>query len=491
MSDVSEERPQRNVARGAAWALSQSVLTRLLSFAVFALLGRLLEPQAFGLVALSQIVIDLMTLFVNAGATAFLVQRDEVDEACRSTVFWSCTATSVVLCVLIWLTSDLGAQLLGEPELGGVVAWLALLLPLSAASAPQQGLLARSFDFKALALRSTVAAILGGVAGIAAAYQGWGAYALVAQQLVTAGVGTLALWAATRWKPQLRWSREVYREQVVYGRSIVGSGLLRALNLRMDALMVGGLLGIEALGVYSVARRILDLGTRTLSKPIESVAMSVLAREKHSSEGLERVYHRSLIGITAFTAAPFAGLAALAPDVVPLLLGPRWSEAIPPLAVLCGSGLFIAPNYINGALLRAVGKPNILLRIQIVLMLPYVPLLYGLAAWGPVGVATAYLLSHVLGHPINMIALGRATGISMKPWLARAPRVFVSALLMTVAVALVRTALVEVVHPVLRVITGVLVGAAVYGASMLLLCREELLDLRRFVGDIRRSRTRA
>src|SRR5690606_7201403 len=108
--------------------------------------------------------------------------------------------------------------------------------------------------------------VVGGAGGIATAYAGWGPFALAAQVLLSQVASTIALWFAVPWRPTLTWSRRLAMEQLRYGSGVTGAAILRIIATKLDSFLIGALLGVAPLGIYSVARRILQLASNLTSK---------------------------------------------------------------------------------------------------------------------------------------------------------------------------------------------------------------------------------
>lgn len=477
----------RKIVSGALWSFAQNAAARLVSFGVFAVLGRLLSPEAFGVVALAQAAIDVLLLFVGQGIGAFLIHKEALDDAQIDTAFWTTVGTSILLATGLTLVAPWVGAFTDAEQVPAIVRWLAWTMPLHGLSQVHVALLTREFAFRAMAVRTILAALVGGAAGIATALAGWGPNALVTQIVVSQVTSTLALWWASGWRPSLRWSRTHALEQLRYSGGLTGAGILRVLSTRLDSFLIAGVLGTSALGTYAVARRILQLCSNLLSKSGDAVAASAFARQQDDREALQRSA-RGALGFSLFITAPaFVGLAALADLLVPLVVGPQWADAVPVLQILCGSGIVMAIGYVISAVARAVGRPILMTYAQAAVLAGYVALLFVLFPFGLPGVAAAFTATLVVVLPLQLWLLKRLGELELRGWWAVILRVMLAAGAMGGILVGVRHVL-PPMPAAAELALGTVVGVAAYALFARLLLREQLLQLRQVIRTLRRRR---
>lgn len=449
------------VVSGVVWSFVQNVAARLIAFSVFIVLGRILAPATFGLVALAQATIDLLLIWVGQGAVPYLVHKEGLDETDRSTAFWTSLCIGGLLALGISAAAPLVGMATDTMEVVPVVRWLSLVIPLHALSKVHIAILTREFRFKELALRTGVAAILGGASGLASAIAGWGAYALVTQVLVGQVVSVASLWWASGWRPTGQWSKPHALTQLRYGAGITGDSLLRMIGTRADRFLIAAALGTSVLGTYAIARRILDLCTNLLSKSGDAVAMSVFARNQGDGAALDTQY-KSALTFTVFINAPaFTGLAVLSEEAIGLLLGPQWKDAAPILRVLCGAGALLSVGYVTASVLRAVGRPLALTLIQAFMLVVYFPLMALLYPFGLIGIAAAYTLTLAVALPFRMALMRRMTDLRVVGWWQPLLGISVVCAAMSGAMVGVLALLPDTGH-LLRLVAATITGAMTY-----------------------------
>jgi O-antigen/teichoic acid export membrane protein len=474
---------RRRTARGATWALVDAWGRQLTQLVVFIFLARLLQPADFGLVALAMVFVILASLFVDQGLGDAIVQRRELTPLHIDTAFWAALALGVTLTIAgVGLAIPI-ATLLGEPDLQPVLQALSLIFTLTAFNAIPMGILRRELRFRSLALRTLFSIIGGGVAGIAMAYLGYGVWALVGQQLVTAVLSVVALWAASPWRPSMRFSRRHFRELFGFGAHIVGGDLLLYVQRYSDNLLIGTVLGTIALGVYAVGYRIMDAGNHVLIGLARKVAFPTLSRLQAEPERLKRAYIR-MARVTGTALVPvYVGLALTAPELIELVFGQRWREAGPVAAVLFLVGPASALQGFGGSLFNAVGRPDINVKLRLVSTLVAVTGFVLAVSFGVLAVAAAFTARAYVMMPVQLYLQRRYAGIPTSEFLRRLRGPGVATLLMAAAVLATKWLLLPRVDFVLLLLAEVAVGALVYVAAILVIERALLAEVVEFVAQ--------
>jgi len=197
---------RQRAVRAVTWSAVSAGGAQLAGVLIFVALARLLPPEAFGLVAWAGVFMGFLQIFVTAGLSQSLVQREHLEDGHLDAALYASLALTAAIGAIVVLGAGPLATFLDEPALAPVLGWLALVLPLNALAAVPQAILRRELRFKPLAMRVLTANTIGGIAGIAMALLGFGIWALVGQQVVTAATAAVVLWTSITWRPGLRGS---------------------------------------------------------------------------------------------------------------------------------------------------------------------------------------------------------------------------------------------------------------------------------------------
>jgi len=241
----------RKAVKGALWSVIQKLGNQIISLVVFFLLARLLGPKTFGLVAFADVFVVFMKVFTDQGFAQATVQRQELEQEHLDTAFWTNLGITAGLTLVGIAGASVVADQFNQPAIAPVICWLSLGFLLSAFNSVQEAIFTRRMAFKALALRSMVAQLIGGIVGIAMAFGGFSVWSIVGQRLANEGVKSIVLWWMSDWQPGLKVSWRHFRELFAFGVNILGFNILGFFNRRSDDFLIGYFLGPVALGYYA------------------------------------------------------------------------------------------------------------------------------------------------------------------------------------------------------------------------------------------------
>lgn len=461
---------RKQAARGVFWTAAGNWGYQLATLVVFSVLTRLLTPQAFGLVALATVFVTLMKLVEEQGMADAVVQRKDLEPEHLDTAFWISVGLSVVLAVVLTGGSALIAMVVNEPDVAPVLAWLSVSLVLNGFSSVQRAILTRELKFASLTLRTLTSVVAGGVVGVIAAFSGFGVWSLVAQLITLELVGVIALWTASDWRPHFRFSKVHFRELFSFGSSVLGFKLLRFAERRVDNLMVGSFIGATALGFYVVAYRLLNLVINVTTSVIGSVAFPVFAKIQAEPEQVQKAYYKAVRQTSVMSFPAFLGLISIAPEATRVFFGNQWDASVPAMQVLAVAGVAQSILFVNGVVLKSLGRPG----WRMVIMAVSVALLVGAFAvavqWGITAVAWALVIITYAMAPVWLAATHRLVELSFRRYLAQIVPPLVASALMVGSVFALKLAVGGLILP-WRVTLLVLTGVLVYGVALWLIAR--------------------
>jgi O-antigen/teichoic acid export membrane protein len=468
------------VAAGVGWTAAQKWLVRISGVLTFVVLSRVLSPADIGLVALALAFLGVVGVVADLGAATFLVQTPSWDEETRSTTFWTTLGLSVLAMAGVVALAGPLATLLGEPGLTPVFRALAPVLVVNAASGVPAAILQRELRFRELAMREMASALVAAAVGVGLAVAGAGVWALVAQSGTQALVASVLVWRMSTWRPTRQVSRTSFAELRKFGGPVLAINILQSVRDRLEQFLLGALVGVAALGYWTVAVRLLALLVDVSVAVLDSVALPVFAAARTAPDRFRRAFEAAQASTQMLLVPALALLAVLSPVLLPLAFGPHWGPAIGPAQVLCLAYGVAGLAYFNRAALLSHGRSGVellltstSLAIHVVLVVVVAPLGLTTLAWAFTGEA---LVTVLLGAGVLRATLGIGLGT-----LARAARVVGSG---AVAVAAGLVAMhVTTLAPIADALVGLAVTAVLL-AAMLWWTNAELL--RQLADDGRR-----
>ena len=476
-------RLQRRVASGLTWTMVHTWGGQALSLVVFIILARLLVPEDFGLVALAMVFVALAQLVVDQGLGDALIQRREITADHIDTAFWVAVATGILLTAVTILLAAPIAAVVGEPELAPILRVLSTTFVLSAFTSIPIALLTRELAFRLLAIRAVVSIVGGGAVGIAMALAGFGVWSLVGQQVATAVLSVMTLWAATPWRPRLCFARAEFGELFSFGLRVVGSDVLGFVSRNADNLLIGVFLGPVPLGIYSVGYRILDTSQRVLINVARKVTFPAFARLQHDEARLGRAYLRVTRNGGALIVPAYVGLAIVAPELTVLLFGATWAGSGPVAAILFLSGPVLGAQAFSVSLLYAAGHPEVVLRFRVITTVANVLGFVAALPFGILAVAAAFTIRAYLLLPLLLVWTRRHARVGVAEYLVQLRGTAVATVAMAAVVGAVKLLVGDRMGPAALLSLEVLAGAAVFFLVLWLVDRSLLRESWEVIGQ--------
>lgn len=415
-----------NVARATYWSAIQVWLSRSMGAIAFVVLGRQLGPAEFGLVALATAVITVLTLVTENGLATYVVRKSDLSQATTDTAFWVSVSLALGLAIGVFASASALAALFDAPGLVDVLRSLSGVLVVAGIGSVPSALLRREMNFRVLALRSSVAALVGGVVAVVLALGGAGVWALVAQALSTAVVSAAILWTSTSWRPRgsFSWSEGV--QIFSFGLRIMAIDLLVQSRERGEEFIIAGTLSSYLLGFWAVSTKLVKLVQDTGSQVVSAVATPTFARLQHDTDRLYRGYKVSMVatGFVLFPAMFF--LAATSSELVPFVLGDQWArtaEVAQVASLTAAVGVF---SYFDRSLCIAVDKLRAELILVFFIVASHIGVVLVLAPYGLRAIAYGILARQLLTLPIRQAVLHRVVGVPYS-CIVPAARLFVAA----------------------------------------------------------------
>jgi PST family polysaccharide transporter len=453
---------------------------RGLRILIYLILARLVDPESFGIVALSAVFIELGQILLNQGLTAAIVQREDLVPGHLDSAFWGNMLFGLLLGGLVYGTAEGIAWIAREPDIAPIVRWFSLSFPIAALSGVQEAVLRRKLDFRALAIRSAVSQVVAGAAALTVAALGHGVWSLVVLELVRRAIAAVVLWTASDWRPGLEVSFRRYVELFEFGIHIMGVALVGFVRNRADFYLIGAFLGTVSLGYYSLARQLVNAVTRLVNGSVVEVMWPTYSRLQSEPERLARAIVRSteLLAIIAWPL--YAGGIGLAAEFVPVVLGAKWEPIVPIVrAFLLGSIVMV----ITGSLLTAItAQGEARLRLGLEALVAVVTLMALALPYGIEAVAWAFAASVVLLMPVEARVAMRHLGLDRAEYRKRLTAPAVACLIMLIGIGVGIAALGDRWSSLATLAVLVPLGAAVYITALYAISPE---SLRRVVGDAR------
>jgi|KBSSwiStaDraftv2_1062776.scaffolds.fasta_scaffold03219_3 O-antigen/teichoic acid export membrane protein len=475
-----------HVLSGIKWTAGAKLAGQVVTWAITLIVMRLLSPGDYGLLAMASVFIALLLVLAEAGLGPALVQWKDFDPALLKPAFGVIIVINVALFALSFAAAPLLASFFREERLIAVVRVLAAQFIIMIATVIPEAMLTRQLQFKSLSLIELLAAVSASVVSLLLAWFGYGVWALVAGSMASRVLRAVALNVLAPLRVVPTASLKDIRRLLGFGGNVTGARLLSFVFNQADVVVVGRMLGNELLGLYSVAMHLASMPVQRVSSILNQVTFPVIARFQDDRVAIADFVRRAVRGLSLIAFPVLWGMSCTAGEIVAVVLGPKWHDAIVPLQVLAlMMPVKMIVNFLPAAT-DALGRPD--LGFQNVLLATLVmPLAFVVGArWGIDGIAFAWLVAYppvLLFNTRRMLSImGLRAGDLVKEIL---PAVG-CATAMYAAVRFAAAVLSPSIDHRLTLVALIATGALTYGVLTLVANREGYRDL---TGLLRRSKT--
>ncbi|AXB01972.1 MOP flippase family protein [Aeromonas caviae] len=347
------------------WVALSKVIQIALQLISLTVLTHLLAPSEYGLMAMATVVTNFTLIVRDLGTAAAIIQRKELDQTIKSTVFWLNMIMGTIIALIVVLGSPFIAHLFNETALVPVLLWLALSFPIASLGTAQQALLERESHFRKLASIEICASAMALTIALGMAYQGFGVYSLVGQTLATCTISTLLLWRSAHWRPSWIFAKSHLRQLLGFSGNLTAFNLINYFSRNADAMIIGYYFTAAVLGAYSLAYRVMLFPLQSLTSVVSRSLYPLMSRKQDDPAHIKAMYLKVLTFIASMTAPMMAGLVVLREPFVAITFGAQWTLVPSILLWLAPTGFVQSLISTTGSVFMAHGKTQLLMKLGI------------------------------------------------------------------------------------------------------------------------------
>ena len=399
---------------GFLWLGGIKLSNAVFQFGILAVLARLLTPTEFGLMGLALIVVSFSEIFNDLGFGPAITQKEEITATDINTAFFSSVLFGGILVALVWATSGPVAHFFGNEGLQPILKVIAFVLLIRACTTTPLGLMYRELQYKVLSLIQITSYVLGyGAVGITLAYLGYGTWALVYAVLCQATLSLLLYLFFSNYKYKIEIDKQSFKSLLHFGGGYSLSKLFSFAANRGDKIVIGKMLGVEALGVYERSYQVVRHTSGLVGEIVDKVLFSPFARKQNDRELIAKVY-LDMTYLFAIIFMPFSAFIYVnAESLVGILLGSNWGEAVPVAKAFSFIVFFLIATRISSTIAKSLGDVyRRAFRTLIYAVLVFASSYY-FSQYGLVAVASAIVVCKILDYVMAYLQVKSLTKASV------------------------------------------------------------------------------
>ena len=390
------------------WSSCERFGTLFILFIANIVLARILSPEDFGLVGMVTVFVALSTILIDGGLGSALIQRKNPTHEDYSTIFIVNVAVALGCYIILFACSDFIAGFYRQPQLTVLLRVLGIALIIDSFSVIQNNILVKSLNFKRITKIKITVALIASTAAIVSACSGLGVWSLVIQTLVNSTLRSILLWKFTTWHPSLVFRKDSFKSLFNFGSKLLLASLISEGFRNLQLLIIGRFFPAKEVGYFSQAKQLENVPVSSLLMVVNQVTYPVFSQMQDSSEDLSNGLRRCFKLLAFINFPVMILLAVVAEPLFLLLFSAKWLPAVPYFQWLCaGYGLLSVIHNTNLNALKAIGKSDVVLYLEIAKRIIGVAFIFLFLRFGVIGILWALSLNSFIDFFINAHFVGK------------------------------------------------------------------------------------
>ena len=454
---------QKSTLSGMFWKFGERIGAQLVSLVVSIVLARLLTAEDYSIIGIVTIFFTFANVFISSGFNTALIQKKKVDIEDYSSVLFVSLGVAVVIYVILFFSAGAIAGLYETPLLVPVIRVMGLTLIINAVKSVLCAYVSSTLQFRKFFFSTIIGTIISAFVGIAMALNGFGPWALVAQQMTNSVIDTSVLFITTRVKFVFKVSVNKLKGLLNYGWKILVSSLIHTIYEEINPLIIGIRFSGADLSYYTKGKSFPTLISATISDTFSAVLLPVISKLQDDLDAVLN-YTRRFMKVSSYLVFPLLmGFLAVSDNFVSVILTDKWLPASIYIKIFCLCYMFNIIQNGNLQAIRAIGRSDIILKLEIIKKSAYfiVILCFVLFSNSPQLLAAATVVNTILATLVNTFPNRKLIGYRYRLQLADLLPNFILALIMGVLVYLMNFIPInKLLLLVLQVASGVIIYLA-------------------------------
>lgn len=378
------------------WRSGSQIVSQLVMWTTTLAVIRILEPSDYGLFAMTQVVMVMLTFLNGYGFASSLIQQERIDQFRVRQAFGLLLILNLGIAAIQFVAAPAIAGYYAQPMVTDLLRWQTVMYLATPFMAVAEVLMSRALDFRRLAIVNLISALVCALVSIACALAGWGVWTLVAAPTAMVWTRAIGLCIAQRFIVLPSFDFRGTRAMIGFGGAMLTSHLLWSIQTQADVLIAGRALDPHALGLYAEALFLAQMFSAKVIPPLNEVAFPAYARLQSEPERLRAAFLKAIGLIMLISCPVYAGLGVTAPEAVYTLFGEKWLEMVPLVQLFALAMPFMTLHVLLAPAVNALGHPRITVRCS-AFGAAFMPLVFLVSVqFGVTGLAMGW----VIGMPV-------------------------------------------------------------------------------------------
>jgi PST family polysaccharide transporter len=394
------------------WSFLREGAVSLIVFPTSMILARLLTPAEFGTAAIAYFFLALGAKLGQVGLNASLVRMKEIRPDHTSTAFVVNLGLGGFLWTVLTLLSPILAASVRSEQVIQIMPIAALTFVISAFGTVPGALMSRDLPrYRERAACEWIGTLTNSIVAVFLGWRGFGFWSIVYGHLAADVARASAKLHFAHWRPSFGFSTAAFRELFSFGAGIYVRNLIEYAANNIDNLIVGRLLGMASLGFYDRAFGLTSRMVARINLAGPSISFRIFSLIHEDHERFRRGFKQIVLAVSLVGYPIFTALILLAPDLIPVLFGPRWTPSVLPFQILCAAGMLKLLTTYTVTATQAKGMIWSEVRQQAMSLVLLAVGVAVLSRWGGVAGAALGVLFATLVRTVLMLRLAKRLAV--------------------------------------------------------------------------------
>lgn len=382
---------------GLKWSYTSTITNAVLQLGYTAVMARLLEPKAFGLVAMGVVILRFGSYFAQMGMGQAIIQKKNISQRDIRSAFTSSVVISLLFFCIAYMLAPYSLLIFNDIKLVPIIRLMSLSFVLTGLSTTSLALIRRNLKFKSLAIIEIASYILGYVVvGIVSALLGFGVWSLVFASLMQALVSAALSYVVVRHNLKFLFNWKQYKPLLSFGSKISGITFFQFIGANLDTLLIGKLSGPTLLGIYNRTSMLVNLPGQYLFVSLSKVLFPAFSQIQSDSKKIIFIYNNTITFLGLILIPLTLGIIPMARNIIILMLGNKWIEGVPIFQILIITITFSAVVNLSGSIIQAIAKLKAMFIIETMHIIFLASFMISFSQYGLLGFAFAVTVSRFI-----------------------------------------------------------------------------------------------
>lgn len=343
---------------GVKWSTLSSVLVATVQFVTILFLSRVFSIKDLGIVAILQTIVGFTTIFLDVGISNAVVYKQNITQSQLSSVYWVNVFSGVFFTIIVFVLSPVISTFYNSEDLSSFIKLVSISFFILSVSRLYKFLFLKEVELKTIAISEISSYVFGLLLLLILVYQKVGIIAFVFSIVARSVVQSFILTAYGRkmFVPKCVYNHSSLKSLFRYGLFNLGQNLTVYATSQIDTVIIGKLLGLEALGIYNIAKNLAMKPLQLIAPVVSKITFPLMSKYQKDKIKFKNVYLLSIKHLFVVIIAIYIPMIFVGKDIILLLYGVKWEESILIFQLLCVLYIIVSIGNPIGSVILASGK---------------------------------------------------------------------------------------------------------------------------------------